>query len=95
MSIALPSAGSGVPISVALRELVINVDAQGAVYVSGQRVEPQELARIVEQRVAANPEQKVSVRGDQAVAYAHIIQVLDICKAAGIAEPFLDTKHEN
>ena len=41
--------------------------------------------------VAANPEQKVTVRGDRNTAYANIVGVLDICKANGIQEPYLDT----
>ena len=49
------------------------------------------LGRMVTEAVAANPEQKVTVRGDRGSAYAHIVRVLDICKAAGIQEPYLDT----
>jgi biopolymer transport protein ExbD len=41
--------------------------------------------------VAVNPQQKVTVRGDRATAYANVVRVLDVCKAAGIQEPYLDT----
>jgi biopolymer transport protein ExbD len=37
------------------------------------------------------PEQKVTVRGDRSTAYANVVTVLDICKGAGIQEPYLDT----
>lgn len=91
MKIALPVASSAEPISLSLRELVINVDETGAVHVSGRQVSHEDLAAIIAQAVAANAEQKVTVRGDRTTAYANVVRVLDICKASGIQEPYLDT----
>ena len=91
MQIALPFASASAPISSMLRELIINVDADGGIIVGGQTVEPDRLRAIVEETVGTNPEQKVTVRGDRSTAYANIVAVLDICKAAGIQEPYLDT----
>lgn len=91
MKIALPTASSAVPISAALREIVVNVDAEGRWVVSGREVDPEQLREIVERAVAANPEQKVTVRGGRVTPYHRIVGVLDICKAAGISEPYLDT----
>lgn len=91
MNIALPFASASGPISAALRELVVNVDAQGRILVSGQPVPVEDFRKIVIQAVAANPEQKVTVRGDRATAYADIVTVLDACKNAGVQEPYLDT----
>ncbi len=91
MKIALPDATSGGPISAALKEIIVNVDAEGAVIVAGRTLGLDELRTLISGRVAINPEQKVSVRGDRAAAYAHIVNVLDICKASGIAEPYIDT----
>jgi len=91
MQIALPYSQVSGPIVTALREIVINVDADGRVIVSGQPRDDAELKRIIAQAVAANPDQKVSVRGDRGVLYGKVVRVLDICKAAGIQEPYLDT----
>jgi biopolymer transport protein ExbD len=91
MKIALPTASAAGPISAALRELVVNVDEQGQMIVNSRVIEPEALREVVEQAVAANPEQKVSVRGDRTTAYANIVRVLDICKGAGVPEPYLDT----
>lgn len=91
INIALPFAGSGAPISAALREIVVNVDERGAITVNGRAMEPAEFDAMVREAVAANPEQKVSVRGDRGTAYANVVRVLDICKGAGIQEPYLDT----
>ncbi len=91
MQIALPVAGSSAPISAMLQELVINVDIDGRIIVGGRRIEPEELRSIVTEAVSVNPEQKITVRGDRGTAYANIVTVLDICKNAGIQEPYLDT----
>ncbi|MCA9299684.1 MAG: biopolymer transporter ExbD [Phycisphaerales bacterium] len=94
MQIALPFAESSGPISVNLRELVVNVDADGVIYLGGIVVTAEELRTRVEEAVTSNPDQKVTVRGDRTTAYANIVTVLDICKGAGIQEPYLDTVFE-
>ena len=91
MQIALPTASSGAPISAMLQELIINVDEQGRIIVGGRGIEPDDLRVQIEQAVAVNPEQKVTVRGDRRTPYANVVRVLDICKAGGIQEPYLDT----
>jgi biopolymer transport protein ExbD len=75
----------------ALREFIVNVDAQGRTFIVGRQVDAAELAQMVRDLIAANPAQKVTVRGDRNTAYANVVAVLDICKAAGIQEPYLDT----
>jgi biopolymer transport protein ExbD len=91
MQIALPEAAAAGPISMALREIVINVDAEGNIIVGGERRSPEDLRTIVTEAVRGNPDQKVTVRGDKNASYGMIAVVLDICKGAGIQEPFLDT----
>ena len=91
MQIALPFAGSAGPITTALRELVVNIDEDGRIIVSGRQLEPDALAEMVLAAVEVNPEQKVTVRGDKNTAYANVVRVLDICKTGGIQEPYLDT----
>lgn len=91
MNIALPAASSAVPISAALREIVVNIDAKGGITMAGRETTPEELREIIRNAVAGNPEQKVTVRGDRGTAYENIVRVLDICKGEGIQEPYLDT----
>ena len=91
MQIALPVANSAAPISAMLQELIVNVDVDGKIIVGGRNVEPDMLRSMVTEAVKVNPEQKVTVRGDRRTAYANIVTVLDICKGAGIQEPYLDT----
>lgn len=91
MKIALPFASASGPISTTLREIIVNVDGEGRIIMSGRVTEPDAFRRAIEDAVAANPEQKISVRGDRSTNYGNIVRVLDICKAAGIQEPYLDT----
>ena len=91
MQIALPFAQSAGPISSALKEIVINVDAGGRLYLSGREVTAEDLKETISQAVAANPRQKVTVRGDRTTTYENIVRALDVCKSAGVQEPYLDT----
>ncbi len=91
MQIALPVSSSAGPISQAMREIIINVQDDGQIIVSGNTINPDDLKAMIQQAVALNPEQKVTVRGDRNVAYGHIALVLDICKGSGVSQPYLDS----
>jgi biopolymer transport protein ExbD len=91
MQIALPEAEAAGPISAVLREIVINIGADGSVVVGGAEISLDGLRAIVSEAVERNPEQKVSVRGDREASYGVIARVLDVCKGAGVGAPFLDT----
>lgn len=91
LAIALPEAEAAGPISTMLREIIINIDSAGTIIVGGQTMTLEELRTLVADAVRVNPDQKVSVRGDKDLAYGTIARVLDVCKAAGVQQPFLDT----
>ena len=91
MQVALPQAAFAGPISTSLREIIVNVDTDGNIIVSRRTISPQDLQVLIEEAVAANPDQKVTVRGDHRTAYANVVRVLDICKGSGVQEPYLDT----
>lgn len=91
MRIALPAASSAGPISAILQELIVNIDADGRIIVAGKTMTAEALRDMVQGAIKVNPNQRVTVRGDRATAYANIVTVLDICKGAGIQQPYLDT----
>ncbi len=91
MQIALPIASSAGPISMTLRELVVNVDENGRMIIAGREVSGEDLLLMITDAVAVNAEQKVTVRGDRRVAYESVVRVLDICKTGGVQQPYLDT----
>ena len=94
MNIALPSASSASPITTALREITINVEADGKVVVAGRPIEMPELRGMLADAVKQNPEQKATVRGDRRTPYENVVRVLDACKSGGIQEPYIDTVME-
>lgn len=91
MHIALPQASASGPISAALREIIVNVNAEGKAIVAGRPIGDDDLGAMIRSAAAVNPEQKVSVRGDRTTAYANVARVLDVCKGAGVQQPYLET----
>ncbi len=91
MQIALPHASAAGPLTAALREIVVNIDEGGGVIVGAKIVSDEELGGMIRDAVTTNPQQKVSVRGDRRTAYANVARVLDVCKASGVQEPYLET----
>ena len=91
MQIALPFSKASGPISTLLREFIINVDREGRIVVAGRTIDEPELKNMIAEAITANPEQKVTVRGDRGTPYGNVVRVLDVCKAGGIQEPYLDT----
>lgn len=67
------------------------MDQTGAIVVDGRSVDLEGLRSIVTGAIERNPAQKVSVRGDRDAPYGLVARVLDICKAAGVNDPYLDT----
>ena len=65
-------------------QVVINITANGSVIVNRQQKNPPELLELLKKLSQLYPDQAVIVRGDQAVDYKHIVDVLDICRQADI-----------
>jgi biopolymer transport protein ExbD len=65
-------------------QVVINVTAHGAIIVNRLEKSPAELLEQLKKLSQLYPDQAVIVRGDQAVDYKHIVDVLDICRQADI-----------
>lgn len=91
MEIVLPAAESAAPVSMALREIIINVNQNGEAIVNGKTMDADAVRQLVTDAVEVNPEQKVTVRGDRRTSYDHIARVLDACSGGGVDAPFLDT----
>lgn len=92
IAVALPRTAPAGPISDALREVVINVRADGTVVAGGRTLDEAELDRLLRDAVSKGPDRAVHVRGDRAATYEAVARVLAICKAAGIDDPRLDTE---
>ncbi len=65
-------------------QVVINVKADGTIVVNRKTESEPALLEQLKKLAQLYPDQAVIVRGDEAVDYKHIVQVLDICRQADI-----------
>ncbi len=63
--------------------LVVTVDDEGAVYIQEQQVPPERLVPTLMEVTDANPEARIFVRGDRALAYGTIMDVMGRLSGAG------------
>lgn len=83
VGITLPTADSGLR-PVRHRELIINLDEKGAIFINSVERSPEELQRILGLIADAFKDQPVIVRADRRTYHEYVIQVLDICRKADI-----------
>ena len=93
LDIVLPSATSAVPMTSKPREIVVDIDAGGDVYLSGQPTDLVELQRLLRVAVASNPtNQSVVIRADRATSFQPVVNVMDLCNQAGIRDYSVTTQ---
>lgn len=89
LEIRLPRADPEAALSAAPRVLVVNVRRDGRVTVGAKTLAIEEVARTVKEAVAADPAQKILVRGDAAARHEHVAAVMRACRQGGVAEAHL------
>lgn len=93
LSIVLPTATSATPMTRKPREIVIDVDAAGLIYLRGQATELAELETLLTLAVADNPtNQSVIIRADGATSFQPVVSVMDMCNRAGISDYSVTTQ---
>lgn len=93
LDIVLPSASSAVPMTSKPREIVVDIDAEGTVYLSGERTSLTELQRLLQVAVASNPtNQTVVIRADRATPFQPVVSVMDLCNKSGISDYSVTTQ---
>lgn len=65
-------------------EIIINIRAEGDVFLNGGQVTPEALLAKLQNLAENYPNQAVILRGDGTASFGHIITVLDQVKEAGI-----------
>jgi biopolymer transport protein ExbD len=83
VGITLPTADSGVR-PVRHRELIINLDEKGAIFINSIERTPAELEKTMAQVADEFRDQPVIIRADRKTAHEHVILVLDICRKVDI-----------
>jgi biopolymer transport protein TolR len=66
--------------------LVITVNAAGNIYIQETQVAPDQLVPRLEAITRNKPDLKIYVRGDRAVAYGRIMEVMGLVSAAGYSK---------
>ena len=85
IKIELPTASEALPLTVAPREMFINIDAEGKYFVEGKFRHAEEVEDLLRQAGLNNPStQTVIIRADKKVDWQHVLTAFDLCKKAGI-----------
>ena len=93
LDIVLPTATSAVPMTSKPREVVVDIDSDGLLYLSGRRTELDELQRLLRVAVANNPtNQTVVIRADRATSFQPVVTVMDACNRTGVSDYSVTTK---
>ena len=93
LDIVLPTATSAVPMTSKPREMVIDIDTQGELYLSGKATDLTELQILLEAAVSNNPtNQTVVIRADRATAFQPVVSVMDVCNRTGVTDYSVTTK---
>ncbi|MEL6897760.1 MAG: biopolymer transporter ExbD, partial [Planctomycetota bacterium] len=93
LDIELPMATSATPMTSRARELVIDVDNDGGVYLRGKPSSMEELEEVLTTAVSNNPlEQAVVIRADRRTAFQPVVSVMDLCNRTGVADYTVTTR---
>ncbi len=71
------------PITTPEEPLVVSVDAEGRLYIQDTEVAEVSLVPRLRAITDANPETRIYVRGDRAIAYGKVMQVMGMINEAG------------
>ncbi len=93
LNIVLPTATSASPMTGKPREIVIDIDAEGLIYLSGQVTNLDELEQLLIAAVAKNPtNQSAVIRADQDTPFQPVVSVMDVCNRSGVTDYSVTTK---
>ncbi len=93
MDIVLPTATSAVPMTVKPREVMVDIDAEGLVYLQGKAVSIDELFEVLQLAVSKNPtNQTVVIRADRQSNFQPVVDVMDVCNRTGVTDYSVTTQ---
>ncbi len=70
----------------------VSLDAQGEIFLEGEQISLELLAQRILAKAGSGEVDKVILRGDQAVSYQRIIEVLDTIRSSGLNRVFLEAQ---
>ena len=66
--------------------LVITIDAKGEVYLQNSKIDAKDLAARLAAITSNNPDAAIYVRGDRAIDYGRVLEIMGIVSAAGFTK---------
>jgi biopolymer transport protein ExbD len=84
LDVKVPKASAAKEKSAPIGDVIVNVKADGNVIVNRRTLSDPDLTTLLKGLVQLNADQAVVIRGDEAGAYKHIVNVLNICSEAGV-----------
>lgn len=91
IDVDLPPAQTGSELTSETDEIIINVQRDGALILSGEVVDRETLALRLSSAAQRNPETPVTIRGDRLVHHEDVVGVMDACGVAGLTSLSLGT----
>ena len=75
------------------REIVVDIDSSGSMYLSGHPTSLMELQRLLRIAVASNPtNQTVVFRADRSTSFQPVVSVMDLCNKSGVSDYSVTTQ---
>jgi len=84
IEVKVPAAREGKENRRPVGEVILNVRRDGSVVMNRKEISSEELLQSLTRIAQLYPDQAVVLRGDQNADYRHVVDVLDICRAANI-----------
>lgn len=93
LNIVLPTATSATPMTGQPRDVIIDIDSSGQVYVRGNQTNLDELEQLLAAAVASNPvNQTVVIRADRQTSFQPVVSVMDVCNRTGVVDYSVTTQ---
>ncbi len=93
LDIVLPNATSAVPMTGQPREIIIDITAEGSIYLRGESTTLNQLEQLLRSAVANNPTNQTAViRADQETPFQPVVSVMDICNKTGVSDYSVTTQ---
>jgi biopolymer transport protein ExbD len=84
IDVRVPAAKEGKENRRPVGEVILNVRRDGTVVMNRRVMSMDELQESLTRIAGLYPDQAIVLRGDQDVDYRHVVEVLDVCRAANI-----------
>ncbi|MBF2055323.1 MAG: biopolymer transporter ExbD [Candidatus Sericytochromatia bacterium] len=87
--------GSGSQDQVSAEDILVTMNADGAVYVNDEAVTQNMLVSAIQAQMQENPQRRVVIAADKALAYEYIVMLLSALQQADIRNVALATEAQN